>query len=161
MTDPFAWYDKNAGAVAALYEQVAADAVHGWLASLLPKEHATVLDVGAGTGRDAAWLAAQGHEVVAVEPSAGMRAEASRIHPEASVRWVSDALPELSTVTQSGVSFNVILLSAVWMHVAPSERGPGAGEHLAAALMSLTLPAMRRKMAGRRAKSLAADYFRA
>lgn len=62
MTDPVAWYDKNAGAVAALYEQVAADAVHGWLAGLLPKEQATVLDVGAGSGRDATWLAAQGYD---------------------------------------------------------------------------------------------------
>jgi SAM-dependent methyltransferase len=122
MTDPVAWYDTNAGAVAALYEQVAADAVHSWLAGLLPKGKASVLDVGAGSGRDATWLAAQGHEVIAVEPSSGMRAEASRHHPGAGVRWISDALPELGTLTRSGISFDVILLSAVWMHVAPSER---------------------------------------
>lgn len=122
MADPVAWYDTNASAVAALYEQVAADAVHSWLAGLLPKPQATVLDVGAGSGRDAIWLAAQGHDVVAVEPSAAMRTEAARHHPGAGVRWISDALPELATVTRSGVSFDVILLSAVWMHVAPSER---------------------------------------
>jgi SAM-dependent methyltransferase len=122
MTDPVAWYDKNAGPVAALYEQVAADIVHGWLACLLPKDQATVLDVGAGSGRDATWLAAQSYDVVAVEPSAGMRAEAARHHSGAGIKWISDALPELATVTRSGISFDVILLSAVWTHVAPSER---------------------------------------
>lgn len=38
-----------------------------------------------------------------------MRAEASRHHPGAGVRWISDALPELATVTRSGISFDVIL----------------------------------------------------
>jgi Methyltransferase domain len=50
---------------------------------------------GAGTGRDAAWLAARGYEVVAVEPSDAMRAEAVRLHPQAPIRWVADALPGL------------------------------------------------------------------
>lgn len=36
------------------------------------------LDVGAGSGRDAAWLASWGYEVVAAEPAAGMRREASK-----------------------------------------------------------------------------------
>ena len=36
------------------------------------------LDVGAGSGRDAAWLASLGYEVVAAEPAAGMRREASK-----------------------------------------------------------------------------------
>jgi protein-L-isoaspartate O-methyltransferase len=32
-----------------------------------------VLDIGSGTGRDAAGLAAMGHSVVAVEPTAELR----------------------------------------------------------------------------------------
>ena len=51
------------------YESVAAETVHGGLVDLLPIAPALVLDVGAGTGRDAAWLASRGLEVVAVEPS--------------------------------------------------------------------------------------------
>jgi protein-L-isoaspartate O-methyltransferase len=51
------------------YESVAAETVHGWLVDLLPNAPALVLDIGAGTGRDAAWLASRGLEVVAVEPS--------------------------------------------------------------------------------------------
>ena len=42
------------------YESAVAQTVHGWLVDLLPPAPALVLDVGAGTGRDAAWLASRG-----------------------------------------------------------------------------------------------------
>jgi SAM-dependent methyltransferase len=49
-----------------------------------------VLDLGAGTGQFAAAMAGWfGVEVVAVEPSAGMRAEAVRAHPHPRVLWVA------------------------------------------------------------------------
>lgn len=73
--DSLAWYDGNAAAVAAAYEAVDPEQLHGWFAALLPASPALVLDVGAGTSRDAAWLAQLGHDVVAVEPSAALRAE--------------------------------------------------------------------------------------
>jgi SAM-dependent methyltransferase len=75
------WYEANSETVAARYEKVRTDAVHGWLLDLLPKTQATILDVGAGSGRDAAWLAEKGHEVVAAEPSPSMRAVANGLHP--------------------------------------------------------------------------------
>ena len=82
MVTPIDWYDANAEIVLGRYEAIPADKVHGWLADLLPAAPATILDVGAGSGRDAAWLAAKGHDVIAVEPSANMRAAAARLHPE-------------------------------------------------------------------------------
>src|SRR5215218_6215446 len=49
-----------------------------------------VLDLGAGTGQFAAAIAGWfGVEVVAVEPSEGMRAQAARAHPHPAVRWVA------------------------------------------------------------------------
>jgi protein-L-isoaspartate O-methyltransferase len=80
MVNPVAWYEANAAAVSAQYEGVPAHAVHDWLVDLLPSPPAAVLDVGAGSGRDAAWLAAQGYDVVAVEPSAAMRTAAQVRH---------------------------------------------------------------------------------
>ena len=122
MVDPIAWYDANAEAVVARYEAVTSEAVHGWLRDLLPQRSASVLDIGAGSGRDAAWLAANGHNVVAVEPSAAMRAAAASLHDNPAINWIDDRLPALGAVSRSGLSFDLILLSAVWMHVPESDR---------------------------------------
>jgi SAM-dependent methyltransferase len=104
------------------YESVAAETVHGWLVDLLPIVPARVLDVGAGTGRDAAWLASRGLEIVAVEPSGAMRAEAQRLHASPSIRWITDSLPSLDRVLRLGLSFDLILLSVVWKHVPHTDR---------------------------------------
>jgi len=122
MKDPVAWYDEHARTVASRYESVKPDSLYSWLTDLLPEPPSLVLDVGAGSGRDAAWLAAKGYEVFAVEPSKAMRRVAKMLHPTASVRWVQDSLPKLDYTVRSGLSFDVILLSGVWMHVPPGQR---------------------------------------
>ncbi len=76
----------------------------------------------AGAGRDAAWLASLGLEVIAVEPSAGMRAEAQCLHHSAHIQWLDDSLPDFQVTQRLGLSFDVILLSAVSMHLAPADR---------------------------------------
>ena len=122
MANPIDWYDANAETAVAQYEGLASDTVHGWLRDLLPKGSATALDIGAGSGRDAAWLSAKGYDVVAVEPSASMRAAGSAKHAHVPIRWIDDSLPALATVSKSGLSFDLILLSAVWMHLPPGDR---------------------------------------
>jgi SAM-dependent methyltransferase len=120
-SDAIAWYDANA-AVTVRYKGNAAAELNGWLADLLPKSPAVVMDVGAGSGRDAAWLASLGYEVLAVEPSAAMRAEAQRLHPRETLRWLNDRLPDMTGPIRAGLSADAILLSAVWMHVQPDNR---------------------------------------
>ena len=51
-----------------------------------------------------------------------MRAAAAQLHSESTVQWINDDLPALGTVTRSGLSFDLILLSAVWMHVPAGDR---------------------------------------
>ncbi len=51
-----------------------------------------------------------------------MRAEAQRLHRSPLIHWMSDALPALNHVHRQRFSFDLILLSAVWMHVPPGER---------------------------------------
>ena len=122
MTEPVAWYDANAEMASDRYESVTFERVHGWLADLLPKPPAAILDVGAGSGRDAAHLSALGYDVVAVEPSARMRELARARHDDPRINWRDDRLPALKDTFSTGLSFDVILVSAVWMHLAPTDR---------------------------------------
>ena len=100
---PWQWYNERAAALAEQYEELNAADVYSWLNDLLPAPSAVILDVGAGSGRDAAWLAGLGHEVVAVEPSAALRAEALSRHHHPRVRWLSDRLPGLEATHRLGV----------------------------------------------------------
>ncbi len=123
MSDPPSWYDNHVEEAASRFEALSADDVHAWMIDLLPVTHgALVLDVGAGTGRDAAWLAGRGLEVVAVEPSAALLDFARWAHPSPNIRWLSDSLPNLARVLRLGLSFDLILLSGVWVLIAPADR---------------------------------------
>ena len=86
-------------------EDMNADWVH-----LFPAASSKVLDVGAGTGRDAAWLAGLGHIVTAVEPTAELREPAKRLHPDPNIEWLDDILPELSTLRVRSGSYDVVLM---------------------------------------------------
>ncbi len=122
MTDPIAWYERHAQQLTSTYEAIPSGRIHSLLQGLLPTSPALILDVGAGSGRDAAWLATLGHDVVAVEPATAMRAEAARLHPEPRIRWLDDRLPDLAATLRLGLTFDLILLSAVWMHLASTDR---------------------------------------
>jgi len=123
MSDTVGPYDAKAGILAERYETARADAVHAALLQFIPHGHNLIaLDVGAGSGRDAAWLASLGYDVVAVEPAAGMRVEGQRRHPDPRIRWLEDRLPDLTGVNRLGLAFDLIMLSAVWMHVPPPVR---------------------------------------
>ena len=122
MSDEIAWYNAHAETLVDRYEAVSPERLHGWLADLLPSRPAAILDVGAGSGRDAEWLAYKGHDVVAVEPSSRFRTMARELHKDPRIQWISDSLPSLKRTFRTGLAFDVILVNAVWMHVAPSDR---------------------------------------
>jgi SAM-dependent methyltransferase len=81
-----------------------------------------VLDIGAGTGRDAAAFASMGHEVVAAEPTGELRRRAEALHPSLPIEWLDDSLPELARLTQRGETFDVVMMTAVWMHLDERQR---------------------------------------
>lgn len=115
-------YAEQADELAARYEAIDFAAKHRAVLSLLPAPPASALDVGAGTGADAAWLAARGHPVVAVEPTAALRSRGIALHPSRAIEWIDDSLPALRRVVARRVSFDLVLLTAVWMHLDPDER---------------------------------------
>lgn len=139
--DVISWYDLNAARLATAYEAIPALPTQEWLRDLLPKQPALVVDVGSGSGRDASAFAAAGHEVIAVEPSSGMRAEAIRLHPSPRIRWLADSLPVLVTTTRIGLVADLVSMNAVWQHVAPADR-PRAFRKLVGLLRSGGLLAM-------------------
>jgi SAM-dependent methyltransferase len=121
--DAIEWYEEHAEALAHQYEALSTNnTVHAWLEDLLPPAPALLLDIGAGTGRDAAWLASKGHQVLAIEPSSAMRRQGHRLHPDDRIRWLDDRMPALATTLRLGLAADVILLSAVWQHLAPRDR---------------------------------------
>ena len=114
-----AGYDRQAQELAERYEQFAFEQVHEDVLDLLPDPGASVLDVGAGSGRDAAWFAANGYRVTAVEPSSMLREAARALHRSSNIHWMNDRLPSLKEVLRSKLTFDLVWLSAMWMHVPP------------------------------------------
>ncbi|WP_018684644.1 class I SAM-dependent methyltransferase [Actinokineospora enzanensis] len=113
-----AGYVEAAVSLARQYENVTFESVHAPILPWLPAAPGRALDIGAGTGRDAAALAARGHAVTAVEPTREFREIGRSLHGTA-IEWLDDSLPELGAIQGR---FDLILLSAVWMHLADFER---------------------------------------
>lgn len=88
----------------------------------IPKQPCRILDVGSGTGRDAAWLTSLAHTVVAAEPVDALRQAGMAKHPSPNILWVADALPELSHTISLGQAFDIVLLCAVWQHLNDVDR---------------------------------------
>jgi len=153
-------YEAQADALLVQYEAIPFEEKHRAVRHLLPAPPARVLDIGAGTGADAAWFAAQGHQVVAVEPTAGLREPGRRLHPSPAIEWVDDGLPSLAVLRRAPRRFDLVMLTAVWMHLDASER-EAAFPHVA----SLLAPAGRLVLAlrhgpvpaGRRMFEVSAD----
>ena len=99
------------------YEGIPAADAHRAARHLIPAAPSRVLDIGSGTGRDAAWFASMGHRVVAVEPTDALRLPAMVLHPSPQIEWLNDSLPELALVRRRGERFDLAMLTAVWMHL--------------------------------------------
>ena len=122
MNEIIEYYSKHSEWLINRYEKLAPQALHAAWKHLLPDSQSMILDVGAGSGRDAAWLAEIGHSVVAVEPADNLRKKAIGLHSCDAIHWVNDWLPDLKEIHRLEQVFDVILVSAVWMHLAESDR---------------------------------------
>ena len=99
------------------FESISAEEKLAPVRAHLPLTPSRILDIGAGTGGDAGWFSSQGHNILAVEPTAAFRQAGSLKHPSQNIEWISDVLPALSRVSDRGEVFDLILLSAVWHHL--------------------------------------------
>jgi SAM-dependent methyltransferase len=115
-------YADEAEELSRCYESIPFADAHRAVLHLMPTAPSRVLDIGSGTGRDAAWFAAQGHRVVAVEPTDAMRVPAMARHPSPHIEWLDDSLPELASLRTRGERFDLVMLTAVWMHLDAEQR---------------------------------------
>lgn len=118
-TDGYAWQAPD---LLRQYESITFAEAHRAILHLIPRDPCDVVDIGAGTGRDAAALAELGHRVVAVEPTAEMRRGGMALHPSPRIEWLDDSLPDLAVLSARGESFDLVMLTAVWMHLDKQQR---------------------------------------
>jgi SAM-dependent methyltransferase len=115
-------YHQNASQYQSQYDSVFAEDVHADWSSILRKmKPGLALDIGAGSGRDALWLAEAGWEVTAVEPAEALRAFGNQKTAD-KVNWIDAQLPDLIGLQKPNNGYDLILLSAVWMHLNPAKR---------------------------------------
>lgn len=115
-------YAEEAPELLKRYESISFADAHAAVLHLIPPAPCRALDIGAGTGRDAAALAALGHSVVAVEPTEELRRGAMLLHPSPMIEWLDDSLPDLRVVRARREEFDLVMLTAVWMHLDEAQR---------------------------------------
>ena len=109
-------YDRQAVELCQRYETADMSSLHRLLLRYLP-EHGTVLEIGSGSGRDAAFLQAHGFEVTGTDASLQMIAQAARAHPELAGRLVCAPFlfPEASPLKAR--TFDAVISIATLMHI--------------------------------------------
>lgn len=118
-------YAEEAEELFKRYESVSFADAHRPVLHLIPQTAASVLDIGSGTGRDAAALAAMGHRVLAVEPTDALRTRAMVLHRSPRIEWLNDSLPDLALIKAREERFDLVMLTAVWMHLDEGQRRQG------------------------------------
>ena len=115
------FYNINATELAQQYLSKSFDEVHGswsqFLPSIMKNPNARILDLGAGAGRDAKYLAelatklhgeSNGVQVIAVEPAVEFSVVGQQTTKNLKVKWLEDSLPALNKVNSLEVSFDLI-----------------------------------------------------
>ena len=115
-------YAERAAALVEHWQKIPFAEHHAPVLPLLPDTPSRILDIGAGIGVDAAVFAAMGHSVVAVEPTEALRQAGMALHAGPGIEWLDDHLPDLAILRARAVAFDVVMLSAVWMHLDAAQR---------------------------------------
>lgn len=106
----------------ARFEGLHTQDVYAPVIDLLPATPVHIADIGAGTSRDAAWFARQGHCVLAVEPVRALREAGMALHVNTGrLAWLDDRLPRFAETQKHG-PFGLVTLCAVWHHLDDDDR---------------------------------------
>ncbi|MDB4517018.1 methyltransferase domain-containing protein, partial [Crocinitomicaceae bacterium] len=83
-------------------------------------EGSRILDIGCGSGRDAAMLLEGGHDVRGIEPSSRLRQISQELHPTLAGRIETGAFPQSLSNVEETDKYDGVLCSAVLEHLPKS-----------------------------------------
>lgn len=118
-------YDENAKQLAARYESTTTEKALAPFTCILKQYDGTdrmALDIGSGSGRDAAWLADHGWHVDAVDGSAALLDEAKNLHGRTGITFIHDRAPDFRTIRSRHKRYDAILMAAFLFHFDQEER---------------------------------------
>ena len=108
------YYENNAKYLSQRYESAIVDNIHTLLLKTFPIT-SRLLEIGCGSGRDASFMYQNGYDILALDGSMEMIAEAKRFHPELSGRMEVVRIPDQLYFEPS--SFDGIYSIATLMHL--------------------------------------------
>lgn len=111
-------YEADVAEIIDRFDAIPSETLFAPVLPFLPTSPCHVLDLGAGTGRDAVWLAEQGHRIWAVEPVLALRAHGAARGSD--IIWVDDTLPCLRHVLDLNRLFDLVILNGVLHHLSPA-----------------------------------------
>lgn len=118
-------YNQTAEQLADVYNAMSSAEVLPGLEESLPDTEGKelwALDIACGSGRDARWLAQKGFHVVACDGAPEMVRLAKEKQGHRNISHLVDLMPGLEKVRATGRKFDVITISAAWMHLDQVER---------------------------------------
>ncbi len=117
------YFNDRADELARQYNSLDRAKVHADLLAALPQGRVLrVLDIGAGSGADAAMFADLGHVVTAAEPAETLARTGKEVFKNKNIHWNTDVLPEMNAATQAGGDFDVITSVGVLQYIDKESR---------------------------------------
>ena len=114
MHKTLAYYENNAKHLSQRYESAKVDTIHSLLLKIFPSK-SYLLEIGCGSGRDAGFMHQNGYDILAIDGSREMIAEAKRCHSELASSLEVMKIPDDLQFESS--SFDGVYSIATLMHL--------------------------------------------
>ena len=114
MHKTLSYYENNAKDLSQRYESAKVENIHSLLLKTFPAQ-SYLLEIGCGSGRDAGFMYQNGYNILAIDGSREMIAEAKRCHPELAGRLEVVKIPDELRFEPS--SFDGVYSIATLMHL--------------------------------------------